>query len=147
MPVVYLHCTAQHPTINMQALSCLCQYECHKTAVWSAHQLFHTGVVASFGPLQLHCLSRLNLFIPCVCASSTCLHRQSSRQTTSSLVLRVFTVMHAREHINIPEYTEDFREYMGLGNMCATNVGGMIHRSDAIISCTWVIIMIAVELA
>ena len=31
------------------------------------------------------------------------------------------TVNHAREHVNIPEYTEYFRAYMDHGNQGATN--------------------------
>ena len=100
------------------------------------------------GPLQLNCLSRLNLFIPCVCASSTCLHQNFSWQTTSSSVLAVLTVTHVSTSIYRNIYMEHFRE-LGLGNMCATNAGGMIHnyRSDTIISCTWAVIMINLELA
>ena len=32
-------------------------------------------------------------------------------------------VNHAREHVNIPEYTEHFRTYTDLGNQGATNAG------------------------
>ena len=117
---------AQHPSTNMQSLSCLCRCECHKTAVQSAHWSFHTGAVASCWPLQLNCLSRLNLFIPCVCASSTCLHQNFSWQTTSSSGLAVLTVTHVSTSIYWNIYMEHFRE-SGLRNMCATNAGGMIH--------------------
>ena len=73
-----LVCTAvpvvsQHPQITRRhcrsSVSHLCWHEHHNTVVlYKAHRLFliHTGMLASSaaGKLQLHCLSRLNLFIP-----------------------------------------------------------------------------------
>ena len=35
----------------------------------------------------------------------------------------VHVVNHAREHVNIPEYTEYFRMYTDLGNQGVTNAG------------------------
>ena len=63
----------------------LCWYERHKTAV-------QQGSLVVFDPhrchgwqiarqLQLHCLSRLNPFIPCVCVFTYLSSRLSSRQT------------------------------------------------------------------
>ena len=48
----------------------LCRYERHKTTLQSAHWLILilTGMCEVAGQLQFHCLSRLNPFIPCVCA-------------------------------------------------------------------------------
>ena len=70
---------------------------------------------------QLHCLSRLNPFIPCVCAfiylSSSIIFTEDTSSSSHAVV------NHARAHVNIPEYTEHFRMYTDLGNQGATNAG------------------------
>ena len=118
-----------HDTV-VSSVSCLCRYESHKTTVQLAHRfLIHTGALESCRQLQLHCLSRLNPFIPCVCAftylSSSILFTADTVTETrvAPVVLAVSVVNHAREHVNIPDYTEHFGAYADLGNQSATNAG------------------------
>ena len=74
-------------------------------------------------PLQLHCLSRLNLFIPCVCM---CAYLSPSHDMSSSSPCCVDN--HTHEHVNILEYMGHVRVYTDLWNMCLKFVGWMIHR-------------------
>ena len=65
--------------------------------IWTPHtSRSGSPLVVVARQLKLHCRSRLNPFIACVC---------------------VFTYHdHAREHVNIPEFTEHCRAYTDLGN-------------------------------
>ena len=53
----------------------------------------------------------------------------------------------AREHVNIPEYTEHFRAYTDLGNKGATKCGVNDTYSDTIIPRAGAIVTINVGLA
>ena len=121
-------------TLVVSSVSHLCRYKSHKTAVQSAHQSFliHTGASASCRQLQLHCLSWMNPFIPCVCAFTylslsiifTADTSSSNRLQLSLLFSRVQLLNHIREHVNIIlEYTEHFRAYRDLGIQGVTNTG------------------------
>ena len=83
------------------SVSRLCRYERHKTALQPAHWLILIliGTCEVARQLQFHYLCTLNPFIPCICTLTF--------------------VNHAREHINIPKYTEHFRT--DHGNQGATN--------------------------
>ena len=83
--------------------------------------------------LQLHCLGRLNPFIPCVCTFTyTCTLSSSIIFTADTSIATVVLaahvqssaiVDHAHEHVNISEYTDHFMAYMDLGNQGMTNTG------------------------
>ena len=80
--------------------------------------------------LQLHCLNRLNPFIPCVCTftylSSSVIFTadtSSSSRPCCSIKCMHAVVNGTCEHVNIPEYTEQFRAYTDLRNQGATNAG------------------------
>ena len=98
----HTHGVSQHPTTNMQVLVYsvshlhVCQYERRKTAVQSAHQLFHTDVVASCRrPLQLHYLSRFNPFILCVYAGTVVtinVELASSNHTDKAIISKELTL-------------------------------------------------------
>ena len=116
-------------------MPCLFQYECHKTAVQSAYQLFHTGAVASClattAPLSQYRLNHMN--IPCVCAH---IPVSIALQTMSiAPVLAVLTIMHVSMLINniILEYTDHVRVYTDLWNIWVTNAGWMIHVDSLIL--------------
>ena len=80
-------------------------------------------------PLQLHCLSRLNLFIPCVCMCAY-LSPSHDRQWVAP-VLAVLTITHMSMLIywNTWVMSGCTRNF----GTCVTNVGWMIHRIDSLV--------------
>ena len=93
---MYLHCMAQHPTTITQGTV----VQCHGYFDMSVTKQQYSQPVGCFtqvrwqvvGSLQLHCLSRLKLFILCVC-TFIYLSSLHDRQWVA-LVLAVLTISH-----------------------------------------------------
>ena len=97
------------PSVVSDSVSCLCRYEQYCSLAWpiSRSQVTQARHLQVVEQLQLHCLNRLNAFIPCVCAftylsSSDNFHGRR----VAPVILAVLVVTHASEHINILEYAE-----------------------------------------
>ena len=112
VPMMSLHCTAQHPTTNTQALQqvqCHTYCERHKTPVQSAHWLFHTGAVAT---CPGHNSSTVSV-------GSICLYHVSVHLPTCPVFV---DNLHGRlQHPH--QYTQNARSISGHRSQDATNAG------------------------
>ena len=134
-----LVCTALHPQITHTHTHFI-KFSVTPMSIWMSQNssTVSPSVVSQFWStqthwqvarqVQLHCLSKLNLLIPCVCTITypvfiSNLHGRQQVALVNLDVQSMEVVNHAGEQVNILEYTEHFRVYTDLGKQGATNAG------------------------
>ena len=118
-------------TVVVSSVSRLCRHERHKIKQQYSKLIGRFDSHRRIGKMpgsysSIHCLSRLIYLYHVSAHSPTCLRRCSQQTRAALVVLGCAVVNHAREHVNILEYTEYFRAYTDLGNQGTTNAGQMI---------------------